>query len=116
MIRWNAVITLVTTPEAYQDDEGTWHEGEQVERTVFCNPMTIGSMTMAQLRSSEVRITNGTTVPETGLRQMAMVQVKTIDYEFEQQCIYKGIEMDIISAIDNGENTNLLIKQRLGND
>ena len=116
MSRWNEVITLLSAPNAYQDEMLAWHEGDRVEREVFCNPGIIGTMTMAQLRSSEVRITSGDSAPNVGLRQMAMVYVRQIDYEGEDQVIYKGEEMDVIAATSEGENYKLVIARRLGND
>lgn len=116
MSRWNEVITLLSAPNAYQDAEGGWHEGERVEREVFCNPGIIGTLTMAQLRSSEVRITGGEDIPEIGLREMAMVYIKAIDYEGEDQCIYNGKEMDIIALTSEGDNLKAIIRRRFGND
>jgi hypothetical protein len=116
MSRWNETITLLSAPEAYQDDEGGWHEGERTEREVFCNPGIIGTMTMAQLRSSEVRISGNDNVPEVGLREMAMVYVRQIDYDNEDQCIYHGKEMDVIAATTERENWKLIIRRRVGND
>lgn len=116
MSRWNEVITFLSPAESYQDEEGGWHEGNRPPRTVFCNPGIIGTMTMAQLRSSEVRITGGDTVPEAGLREMAMVYVRQIDYEGEDQCIYRGKEMDVIALTSEGENYKMIIRRRLGND
>ena len=116
MSRWNDVITLLSAPNAYQDEEGGCHEGERVGREVFCNPGIIGTMTMAQLRSSEVRITGGEDVPEVGLRNMAMVYIRQIDYEGEDQVIYHGKEMEVIAATSDGQNYKCIIRERLGND
>ena len=116
MSRWNDTITLLSAPNSYQDEEGGQHEGERVAREVFCNPGTFGVMTMAQLRSSEVRITSGDSVPEVGLREMHLVYVREIDYEDEDQVIFHGKEMDVIGATSEGENRKLIIRRRLGND
>lgn len=116
MSRWNDVITLLSAPEAYQDEMLAWHEGERVERQVFCNPGIIGTMAMAQLRSSEVRITGGDTVPDVGLKPMAMVYIRQIDYEGEDQVIYHGEEMDVIAATSEGENLKMIIRRKAGND
>lgn len=116
MSRWNEVITLLSEAEGHQDEIGAWHEGERVERVVFCNPGTIGLMTMAQLRSSEVRINAGETVPETGMREMSMVYVRQIDYHDEDQVVYRGKEMDVIAATSEHENYKLILRRRLGND
>lgn len=115
-MRWNETITLLQPANAYQDDEGAWHEGQRVEREVFCNPGTIGLMTIAQLRSSEVRITAGDTAPDMGLRMMHVVYVRQVDYEGEDQVIYRGTEMDVIAATTEGENYKVILRERLGND
>ncbi|MBR3161015.1 MAG: hypothetical protein IKF14_18330 [Atopobiaceae bacterium] len=116
MSRWNEVVTLISHSEPYQDDDFMWHEGEQTERTIFCSPRIVGTMTMAQLHSSDVRITNGETIPEVGLRKMVMVRVRTLEYNDEQQVIYRGEEMEVIAVTEVGENSDLLMRRKLGND
>lgn len=116
MSRWNEVITFLAPVEAYQDSMGAWHEGERRERKVFCNVGTIGIMTMAQLRSSEVRITNGRSVPDVGMRDMHVVYVRQIDYEGEDQCLFRGAEMDVIAATSEGANYKIIIRRNIGND
>ena len=116
MSRWADVITLLKADEAYQDAMGSWHEGERTERTVFCNRGIMGLMTMAQLRSSEVRITGGEDVPEVGMRSMHVVYIREIDYEGEDQAIFLGKEMDVLAATSEGENYKVILRERLGND
>ena len=116
MSRWNEEISLLSAPNAWQDEEGGWHEGERVPKRVFCNPGILGTMTMAQLRSSEVRITGGEDVPNTGLRDMHVVYLKQIDYGGEDQVIYRGEEMDVIAATSEGENYKVILRARFGND
>lgn len=114
-MRWNEEITLLSAPEAYQDDEGGQHEGERVARTVYCNAGIIGTMTMAQLRSSEVRITGNDTVPEVGLREMHVVYIRQIDYQGEDKVIFRGKEMDVIDATSDGMNYKMIVRERLAN-
>jgi hypothetical protein len=116
MARWNETIDLLSAKAAWQDDEGGWHEGERDPRTVFCNPLTIGSMTLAQLRSSEVRTTSGEGSPDVGMQVAALVQVRTIDYGDEDQVLYRGKEMRVIAATAAGEKTNLYLQRVMGND
>jgi len=116
MSRWNEEITLLSAPNAWQDEEGGWHEGERVPRRVFCNPGMLGTMVMAQLRSSEVRITGGEDVPETGMRNMHLVYIRQIDYQGEDQVIYRGEEMDVIAATSEHENYKVILRARFGND
>ena len=116
MGRWNDTITLLSAPRAYQDEEGAWHEGEREEREVYCNVGMLGTMTMAQLRSSEVRITSGGLMPNVGLTEMHVVWIRQIDYDGEDQVIFRGKEMDVIAATSEGENYKVIIRRRLGND
>lgn len=115
MSRWNDTITLLSYGEPWVDAEGGEHEGERMSREVFCNPGIIGTMAIAQLRSSEVRVNNGSG-PDVGMRAAVMVYVRTIDYADEDQVIYHGKEMQVISATSEGENTKLLMRRRIGND
>ena len=114
MSRWNDVITLLSAPESYQDSTGTWHKGKQVKRTVFCNPMTIGVMTMANLRSSEVRMANNTDPVDVGLRNEHMIQIRAADYQGENQCIYHGDRYEVMYLSGSGEFRTLTIGQRVG--
>lgn len=116
MGRWADTITLLKPASKWQDDEGAWHEGEREEREVFCDPGIIGSMTMAQLRSSEVRITSGENTPNVGMTRMDVVSIKQIDYDDEDQAIYRGKEMDVIAVTSEGENYKMILRRRLGND
>ncbi len=116
MSRWNETITLLSDRGMWQDDEGAWHEGGQVGREVFCNVGTIGIMTMAQLRSSEVRITGGEDVPGTGLSEMHVVYIRQVDYEGESQVVFRGREMQVIAATSEGENYKVILRRRFGND
>ena len=116
MSRWSEEITLLKADKAYQDDEGAWHEGERTARRVFCNKGIMGLMTMAQLRSSEVRITGGEDVPEVGMRSMHVVYIREADYEGEDQVIFHGKEMDVIATTSEGMNLKVILRERLGND
>lgn len=116
MSRWNDVIYLLSAPNAYQDSEGGQHEGERVARRVFCNVGTMGLMTMAEMRSSEVRITSGENIPNVGMHTMHVVWIRQIDYQGEDQCIFNDKEMDIIALTSEGENYKMIIRERIGND
>jgi hypothetical protein len=114
--KWNDVIYLLSAPNAYQDSEGGQHEGERVARRVFCNVGTMGLMTMAEMRSSEVRITSGENIPNVGMHAMHVVWIRQIDYQGEDQCIFNDKEMDIIALTSEGENYKMIIRERIGND
>lgn len=116
MSRWNDVVTLLSSPNKYQDSQGAWHEGEQVPKMVFCSPMMLGTMALAQLRSSEVRITGNDTVPDDGMHEMHCILIKAIDYDGETQVLYHGKEMEIIAATSIGEDYKVIIRRRVGND
>lgn len=116
MGRWPETITLLKPVKKWQDDEGAWHEGEREAREVFCDVGIIGTMTMAQLRSSEVRITSGENTPNVGMTRMDVVYIKQIDYDDEDQVIFRGKEMDVIAATSEGENFKVILRRRAGND
>lgn len=115
MSRWNETITLLTPVAPYQDSAGVWHEGGRESREVFCNPMTIGSMTMAHMRSADIRTTGGESSLDVGLRTEAMVQVRSLDYLGEDRVIYHEEEMELVAKTTSGENTTLMLARRLGN-
>lgn len=116
MSRWNETVDLISTADAYQDESGTWHSGEKTYKTVFCNPGTLGIMTMSQMRSSEVRITNGEAVPEAGLRNMSVIYIRAVDYDGQQSLVFRGKEMDVYAVTTEGENYKCIIRERLGNE
>lgn len=115
MARWNRTVILLTPSEAYQDDEGGWHYGEPKERLVFCNEYTIGIMAMSHLRSSEVRMANSDEPVDVGIRNEHMLQMRAIDYNSEDRCIYEGEEYEILYSTGAGEMRMLTIGQRVGN-
>lgn len=116
MGRWNETVTLLSPERKWQDDEGAWHEGEREPREVFCNVQMMGTLTLAQLRSSEVRFTSGEKVPHVGPTKMHVIYVKQIDYEDEDQLIYDGQEYDVIAGTTEGEDYKLIVRRRIGND
>lgn len=116
MSRWCDEITLLKPANRWQDQEGGWHEGERVERRVYCNVGFMGLMTMAELRSSEVRITSGESTPNVGMHDMHVVWIRQVDYEGEDQAIFRGEEMDIIASTSEGDNLKVIIRKRIGND
>ena len=115
-VRWNDEVTLVSHPNRYQDSMGAWHEGKQVERSVYCAPSMLGTLTMAQLRSSEVRITGTDGVPDSGMHKMHSLLIRAADYQDESQVIYHGKEMQVIAATTEGENYRVIVHELLGND
>lgn len=115
MSRWNRTVILLTPSEAYQDDEGGWHYGEPTERLVFCNEYTIGIMAMSHLRSSEVRMANSEEPVDVGIRNEHMLQMRSIEYNGEDRCIYEGEEYEILYSTGAGEMRMLTIGQRIGN-
>lgn len=115
-MRWNKVITLLTPAEKYQDAAGVWHEGERVPRTVFCNEYIIGVVAQAHLRSSDVRSANATEPVDMGLRNEHMIQLRSIDYHSEDQCVFEGDEYEVMYVSGGGEMTMLTIGQKIGNE
>ena len=116
MSRWNRTLTLLTPVEMYQDEEGGFHYGEPTERVVYCNEYNIGIMTMAHLRSSDVRMANDNEPVDVGIRNEHMVQVRAVDYQSEDRCIYEGEEYEILYSTGSGDMRLLTIGQRIGNE
>lgn len=115
MSRWNNTVTLLAPAAKYQDAAGAWHEGERVPREIFCNEMTMSLVAMAQLRSADVRAQSSVAVMDVGLRHEHMIQVRSIDYNGEDQCIYNGDEYEVLYLSGAGEYRTLTIGQRIGN-
>lgn len=115
-MRWNDTVTLLSHADSYQDASGSWHAGKPVRRTVFCNSMTIGLMAMANLRSSDIRLANSTEPLDMGLRNEHMIQVRAIDYQGEDRCVYHDEEYEILYMSGSGEFRTLTLAQRIGND
>lgn len=115
-MRWNKFVTLLTPAERYQDDEGGWHYGEPEQRTIPCNEYNLGVMAMAHLRSTDVRLANANEPIDIGMRNEHMIEVRHIDYQGEDRCIFEGEEYEVMYASGNGEFRMLTIGQRIGND
>lgn len=115
MARWNEVVTLLSPTQKYQDTTGAWHEGERTERTVFCNEFTIGLMAMAHLRNSDIRAANSTDPVDVGLRHEHMIQLRSVDYQGEDQVIFRGEEYEVAYMSGAGEYVTITIGHRLGN-
>lgn len=113
-MRWNESVTLLAPAVKYQDAAGAWHEGERVPREVFCNEMTLSLVAMAQLRSADVRAQSSTQTLDVGLRNEHMIQVRAIDYQGEDQVIFRGAEYEVLYLSGSGEFRTLTIGQRLG--
>lgn len=113
-MRWNETITLLSPANRYQDSAGSWHEGERTRRTVFCNEMTIGTMALAHIRSSDIRMTNTTEPVDIGMHNEHMLQIRSVDYGGEDQVIYHGEEYEVMYLSGAGEYRTLTIGQQLG--
>lgn len=113
---WNKRITLVKDLDDWQDESGGWHRGGVEEREVFCKVGLLGTLTMAQLRSSEIRITANDSPPEVGLRQMHVIYIRQIDYDNEPRVIFDGVEMDVIGLTSEREMYKMIVRKRIGNE
>lgn len=114
-MRWNKCVTLLSPSEPYQDDEGGAHYGEPVERTVFCNERSLGTMTMAHLRSSDVRMANSNEPIDVGMRHEHLLELRSAEYFDEDRCIFEGEEYEIMFKTGSGEKCTIAIGQRIGN-
>lgn len=103
MTRWNDTCLLLSHPERTQDAEGNWVQGEQFRKPVFCNRYTMGSATWAS-------------AVDAGLRADAELQLRSVDYEGEDEVIYHGREYDVTRVSDSGEFCRLTLGRRLSND
>lgn len=101
-MRWNDVVTLLSSkPE--KDSMGNVVEGEVTRRDVFCNRRTVGSESWS-------------TSIDLGLRADAQVQVRSIEYQGEDECVFHGVEYDIERVTDSGEFTILQLGRKASND
>ena len=114
-MRWNKVVTLLTPKEPWQDEEGSWHYGEYDERVVYCNENSIGTMTMAHMRSSDVRTANSNEPVDMGMRHEHFLEMRSIEYRDEDRCIYEGAEYEVLFKTGAGERCIICIGQRIGN-
>lgn len=114
-MRWNDVVTLLGNEEAYQDEEGSWHEGERTERLVYCNRRNWGSLFMGNLRSNEVRSLNNNLVVDTNMNPEAQIELRQVDYLGEKRCLYHDEEYTVLYVTNAGENCILGIARRIGN-
>ena len=103
MSRWNDAITLLAPVDAYQDSTGAWHEGERTSREVMCNARTIG-------------LVAATALVDVGLQGAVQVEVRTIDYQDEDQALYHGKEMEITYVTGSGETLYLTLSRKVGNE
>lgn len=108
-------IVFLEATESYQDSEGALHEGKRVRHPAICRSVTYAALTRAQLRSSEVRIQNQSDIPYVGSKVMAVVELWTLDYNGEQQAIFRGEEVQVEADTTYGPKTQLILRQRLGN-
>lgn len=109
-MRWNETATLLGAPARYQDDYGAWHVGEPSERTVFCNPNSVGLMTWTNERS------RGDLHVDAGSRPDAAIQLRTADFDGEEEVRYRGREYDVDSVVERGDLTTLTLIRRVSNE
>lgn len=102
MSRWTDTVTLISTPEPYQDAGGAWHAGAEERTEVFCDVYTMSLSS----RSAAV---------DMGLDAAAQVKVHAADYDGQQRCIWKGSEMEVVSVSDSGDFAVLTLGRRIGN-
>ena len=114
-MRWNSTVELLTKTEDWQDEEGAWHRGEEVPRLVYCNERKFAGIFMGNLRSNDVRSLNNNLMVDLGSTPEAQLEMRAIDYQGEERCIYKGKEHIIIYSTQAGENVLIAIARRIGN-
>lgn len=102
-MRWNETIELLGRPSVTQDEAGNTVHGEAERRMRFCNPYTVGASDWA-------------TAMDLGLRLEAEVQVRSVDYAGETECVYRGVQYDISKVTHSGEIVNLQLSRRANNE
>lgn len=102
MSRWNDTVTLVSLPYRRQRPDGSWETGEPVETEVYCNRFTVS----ATERSEPV---------DTGLMDVAEVQVRSDDYLDEPRAVYHGREYQVVSVTCTGEFTRIRLERLISN-
>jgi len=116
MARWTETVTFLQESDAWQDEEGGWHEGYRPVREVFCNERRMTLAALAHLRSSDIRVNNSTEYVDVGMRPECEIEVHTIDYEDEDRCLYKGTEYEIQYTYGGGNTIMLGLTKRLSNE
>lgn len=101
-MRWSEAITLLGQPRLTQDSSGNVIEAEPERRDVFCNQYTLGADAWA-------------TAVDIGLRADASVQVRSCDYNGEDEAIYHDVEYDIERVTASGEFTLLQLGRHVSN-
>ena len=114
-MRWNGTVVLHSEAEPYQDEEGAWHRGSSVHRTVFCNERKYASMFMGNLRSNDVRSLNNNLQVDMGQMPECQLDVRTDEYLGEQTCTYRGLEYKVLYVVRAGELSTLALVRRIGN-
>lgn len=101
MSRWNDTVTLVSLPGSYQDSMGAWHDGEPVKSEVYCNQFSAGLSDSSN--------------PDTGLVDVAEVQVRNEDYDDQPKAVYHGLEYQVSSVTRSGTFCRVRLERRLAN-
>lgn len=103
MTRWNDTITLLSVPSPYQDAGGAWHDGKREPKELFCNRLT---MSLSQTASAL----------DLGMRDVLQVQVRTVDYDGEDQAQYDGKTLEVTYAARRGDTTTLTLGRKIGDE
>lgn len=101
MTRWDMSLTLVKRVQEQRDD-GSWAEAEPIRTKVWANRRKIGSSTWLAARSA-------------GLHADASVQIRSFEYDGQEDVEIAGIEYTVEKAVRYGEFTVLTLAKRLPN-
>lgn len=97
MARWNDTCVLVERAKGYLDDEGVEH-AHNIKREVFCNSYTLSTQAWATARLADYTADDE-------------IQLRTIDYNSEQDVVYKGKAFSVMHVMVQGDLTRLILKQ-----
>ncbi len=101
-MRWNDAAVLLGQPELSQDAAGNVTELPPDRADVFCNAYSMGASAWA----ASVDI---------GLRADAVIQLRSCDYDGQQQVEYGGELYDVERVTATGEFTKLQLGKRVSN-
>lgn len=97
MTLWNDTCILVERGKGHTDEEGVEHP-RNVKREVFCNSYTLSTQAWATARLADY------TADEE-------IQVRTCDYNSEQDVVFRGRSYSVMHVMVQGDNTRLILKQ-----
>ena len=101
MTRFNGVANLISEDVEYLEDGST--SIARTEKTVFINFYNRSAYAVTQARAQ-------------GLRADLEIQLRSCDYDHQQDVSIDGTEYKVEQVTDTGEFTRLTLRRRLANE